>query len=108
LGDHSPRESVDPGVSRKELVPNEDVEMIFRKTAYDCKQATLLTIKKEEGKITFIETLKLHYHFLFCDPCRRFMDQWTAINEKAKSATESLPFKLSEESKERIKRSLPL
>jgi hypothetical protein len=54
----------------------------FRKTMFNCKQATLLSIKKEEGKITPVERLKLWYHLLYCDPCRRFIYQWSVLTKK--------------------------
>ncbi|HZY81589.1 MAG TPA: hypothetical protein VFE50_18830 [Cyclobacteriaceae bacterium] len=74
---------------------------LFSKTVYNCKQATLLSIKKEEGKISFVESLKLRYHLMFCDPCRQFIAQWNKI-----TPTGVPTFKLSEEAKERIQKKL--
>jgi hypothetical protein len=75
---------------------------LFRKTVYNCRQATLLSIKKEEGKITLVESLKLRYHLLFCDPCRRFIEQWSTINMRNAGSTRSVPFKLPDEARSRI------
>lgn len=84
--------------------------MVFKKVIYDCRQATLLSIKKAEGKITLIESLKLRYHLLRCDPCRRFIEQWKMLDNLTK--LDKLPmidlssFKLSEEARNRIQNSL--
>jgi hypothetical protein len=77
---------------------------LFRKTVYNCRQATLLSIKKAEGKITAIETMKLRYHLLFCDPCRRFIEQWDTLEKKDVTPAESPIYKLSDESRTRIQR----
>lgn len=71
----------------------------FRSILYNCKQATLLSIKKEEGKISLLESAKLRYHLLMCDPCRRFIQQWEVL--KSKKNVEA-KFTLTDESRKRI------
>ena len=81
----------------------------FRKVVFNCKEATLLSIKKEEGKIDVIERLKLWYHLLYCDPCRRFIAQWKKLAGKAggsKSVTNTLSASVSEKIQREIDASL--
>jgi len=78
----------------------------FKKILYDCKQATLLSIKKEEGKITLIGRLKLWYHLLYCGPCNRFIAQWKKLTQTRKRSNELVVFRLSDEAKERIDKNL--
>lgn len=78
----------------------------FRKTVYNCRQATLLSIKKEEGKITFVESLKLRYHLMWCDPCRQFIGQWKLLNENKNKSIGNVPYRLPDESRERIEKKL--
>lgn len=83
---------------------------LFRKVVFNCKQATMLSLKKEEGKISLNERLKLYYHLLFCKVCRNFIRQSHDINHSGKSISESLfinpPFSLTEERKRSIQRQL--
>jgi hypothetical protein len=74
----------------------------FYNAAYNCKQATLLVVKKAEGELTLFETLKLRYHFLFCDPCKQFMKQWAMLEQLP--SIELPQFKLSDESRTRIQK----
>jgi uncharacterized membrane protein len=46
---------------------------LFRKIVFNCKQATLLSLKKEEGKASLKERALLWYHLLYCNSCRRFV-----------------------------------
>lgn len=91
-------------MSGKKLVLVE-IEMIypFRKIVFDCKQATLLSIKKAEGKISLVEKWKLSYHLWYCDPCRRFISQWKRFDGLKQMGEEKLlvkpPFQLSETSR---------
>lgn len=54
---------------------------LFRKVVYDCKHATLLALKREHGKISVAEKVKLFYHLLHCDSCRFFINQSRLINQ---------------------------
>ena len=78
----------------------------FRSIVYNCKQATLLSIKKAEGKISSLEAVKLQYHLMFCDPCRRFIQQWEMLDGSKKQLVDFPLFKLSEEARSRIQRHL--
>jgi hypothetical protein len=81
---------------------------LFKKTVLNCKQATLLSLKKEEGKISFGENIKLIYHLLYCKYCKRFIKQSSIINHLGETINESLfshPTNiLPAESKENIQR----
>lgn len=41
----------------------------------NCKEATLLSVKKEEKKLSFYAQLKLWMHLVYCASCRRFVRQ---------------------------------
>jgi hypothetical protein len=83
---------------------------LFKKIVFDCKQATLLSIKQEEGRITFFEKLKLSYHLLYCDPCRRFIEQSKQIDQIGQELDQRLssrpPFTLPEVTKDRIQQQI--
>lgn len=83
---------------------------LSKKTLYDCKQATLLSIKREQGAITFFERAKLSYHLFYCDPCRRFIAQSRLLDRAGRELNQSMysrpPFSLSQEAKERIQKSI--
>jgi hypothetical protein len=83
---------------------------LFRKTVYNCHQATLLSIKREEGAISLFERMKLAYHLMYCDPCRRFIAQsqqlTNAGNELSKSLSAKPPFSLSDVARERIQKTV--
>ena len=76
---------------------------LFKKIVFDCKQATLLSLKRNEGTITFVERLKLSYHLLYCSPCRKFMEQSAEIDQIGRKVDQGLslrpPFSLSERAK---------
>jgi hypothetical protein len=44
-----------------------------------CKEASFLTAKKEEGKLSFGESLKLWFHTSMCEFCTRFYKQMRRI-----------------------------
>lgn len=83
---------------------------LFKKTVFNCQQATFLSMKKEEGRITFFENFKLSYHLLYCDPCRRFIEQSGRINQTGKEIWQVLnsrpPFALSETSRGEIQKQI--
>jgi hypothetical protein len=80
----------------------------FRKTVFDCKQATLLSVKRAEGKITLFERVKLSYHLFYCDPCRRFISQWQQLDRAGKEMGTAMwskpPMSLSEETRSRMQK----
>ncbi|NOT94078.1 hypothetical protein [Ferruginibacter sp.] len=81
---------------------------LFKKNVFNCKHATLLSLKNEEGKISFIEKIKLHYHLLYCKYCKRFIKQSAVINKAGNDTAESLftnpSHLLSAKTKENIQR----
>ena len=82
----------------------------FKKTVFNCRQATRLALKKEQGKISLWESVKLFYHLLYCNPCKRFIQQSAIINKISKGIADTFfknpPHKLSSETKENIQRQL--
>lgn len=70
-----------------------------------CKEATLLASKKEEGRITLVERVKLAIHMFICVYCKRFVQQTNVIAHKAKQEiiTHQLPEKLKQDINKVIK-----
>ena len=81
---------------------------LFSKTVFDCRQATFLSVKKDEGTITPFERAKVWYHMLYCEPCRRFARQWDFLKQAKRPTSFALqpPFTLSAEAREKILRRL--
>jgi hypothetical protein len=79
---------------------------LFKKTIYNCKQATFLITKKSEQKLSIAENLKLFYHLLFCDPCKEFAKQSHIIDGAMHDCQETLsqhpPHVLPEAAKKKI------
>lgn len=55
-----------------------------------CKEATYLTSKKEQGKISIVERMKLSFHFMMCKFCKMFAVQNDIIVHHAKRMEEVL------------------
>lgn len=68
----------------------------------NCKEATFLMAKKEEGKLSFIGKMKLSIHTSMCSLCKKFEKQTTRIGKESKHihAEDNLPIF----TKERIER----
>jgi hypothetical protein len=84
------------------------MKLPFRETLYNCKESTLLSIKREEGRISMLERLKLAYHLWHCAPCRRFVHQWHTLGRKRGDATVRAPFAMPKEARQRIQDQLDL
>lgn len=73
-----------------------------------CKEATYLSAKGEDGRLGLYDRIKLLMHQLICPPCRRFAIQTKKIKDYFKQIKvadkPNLSDKLSEESKERIRK----
>jgi hypothetical protein len=69
-----------------------------------CKQATYLTLKKEElKKLSFKEESALKFHLFICRFCRAFKKQSEAINQMIKKSTPGTDFALGEDYKANLK-----
>jgi len=83
---------------------------LFRKIVFNCKQATLLSLKKEGKSISVPERIKLLYHLLFCDSCRNFIKQSSLITRLGKDVIDSIfanpPHTLSPKIKESLQQQL--
>jgi hypothetical protein len=53
---------------------------LFKRVVYNCKRATLLALKKQDGKASLWEQVQLSYHNLYCNACRRFIKQSEELN----------------------------
>ena len=59
----------------------------------NCKEATLLMAKKEEGKLSLLGRMKLSVHTSMCSLCKMFEKQMIKIAEESKQieSEDSLP-----------------
>lgn len=57
----------------------------IKKIVYNCREATFLIEKKQLGKITFKERIKLKIHLFGCSVCRVFEQQSSMINRMVKN-----------------------
>lgn len=85
---------------------------LFRKTVFNCHEATLLSIKKEEGRITLFERVKLAYHLMYCNPCHNFITHWNILGKKGRETAARYlhrpPFTLAADSRNRIQKQVDL
>ena len=66
----------------------------------NCKEATLMKEKKEEGKLSFMQKIHLSIHTSMCSFCKKFEKQTARIAKESKHI--HAEDKLSEMAKERI------
>ena len=79
-------------------------KMMMKYLMISCKEATFLTAKKEEGKLSFREKLKLMFHLSMCTYCKRFEKQASEICKESIHITAEEP--LPDLAKEKIKKML--
>jgi anti-sigma factor ChrR (cupin superfamily) len=75
-------------------------KIMMRYLMISCKDATMLTAKKEEGKLSLVERVKLGMHSSMCLLCRKFEKQAHTIAIESKEVTADA--ELSESAKQRI------
>lgn len=51
---------------------------------YNCEEATLLMAKRDEGKLTVVENIRLKIHLAVCGLCTSFDQQVGFIADKVK------------------------
>ena len=80
--------------------------MLLRKVMYNCKEATLLIVKREQEQLSLLARFKLYYHLLNCGVCRSFQAQSMFINSLTHKIAGSLdfdpPYKLSDAAVKRL------
>ena len=79
---------------------------LFKKVVFNCKRATLLSLKKDQGKITFMERMELSYHLIYCDPCRKFIAQSHRIDNAGSLLMSKPPFSLPHNLRDRIQQEI--
>lgn len=67
-----------------------------------CKEAVDLILRKEEGKISLLSSVKLQYHLTVCRLCRTFLKQNSLINRHVRKRNQTMKYRLSDEDKESI------
>jgi len=70
----------------------------------NCKDATFLISKREEGKIALYERFHLFLHLLMCKFCKLFLKQTEYLSKQFHNYSSSSI--LSSEDKEQLKKSL--
>ncbi len=70
----------------------------------NCKEATFLTAKKEDGLLSFMESIKLTMHTSMCSFCKKFENQISQIGKESKQIRAEN--NLSESTKEKIENML--
>lgn len=75
---------------------------VLRLIWLSCEKATFLITKKEEGKLTFKESLQLKLHLGICDFCKRFNQQTKFFTGRSKQLHEHSNAALSPEKKQAI------
>ncbi len=73
-----------------------------------CKKATFLASKKEENKISFIEGIKLKFHYKICESCKRFDEQTKCIGKNAPHLHQHTNMVLRAEKKQQLKELIEL
>jgi hypothetical protein len=83
---------------------------MLRTIKYNCRKATLLSLKKEGHKINMVEQLLLTVHLRYCESCRRFVQQSQMINQALAQMDETLfgapTHRLSDSFKTALKRQI--
>lgn len=59
-------------------------KMMMKYLMLNCKQATFLMAKKEEGLLSFLERMKLYMHTSMCSYCKKFDIQSNEIVNESK------------------------
>jgi hypothetical protein len=84
--------------------------LLFKKVLYNCKKATLLSLKEEEGRLSLVERFQLSYHLMYCSVCRTFIRQSKEVQhhilEFKKHLADSPPYKLDGETKKSMEEKL--
>ncbi len=74
--------------------------MMRMKMMITCKEATRMVSKKEEGKLSSVNRVRLWYHFAICSLCRLFYRQNDLLTKDAAGSFPTAP--LSEQQKTEI------
>ncbi len=77
---------------------------------HNCKEATHLSLQKEERALSIKETFQLRLHLMYCDACKQFIKQSAIINKAMLQIKDAIlqhpPQKLSQEVKDNIQQQL--
>ena len=74
----------------------------------NCKKATYLTTKQQEGAISFVEGVQLKFHVLFCKYCSLFKTQTDFLDKNIANikSTESTTSQLDDSFKKQMEEKL--
>ncbi|MDP3666998.1 MAG: hypothetical protein Q8R50_09990 [Sediminibacterium sp.] len=83
-------------------------KLMMRYFMVNCKEATYLMGKKEEGKLSIVERVKLSMHTSMCVFCKKFEKQTNKIAEESIHirADEDLPLQAKEKIQQMIEEHL--
>ncbi len=76
----------------------------------NCVEASLLSLKNKEEKITLKQKFEMEFHILFCKCCKNFVKQSPMIDKSLKAYFKDIdnnpPLKASDSFKEKIREKL--
>ena len=79
----------------------------FKRILNNCVEASLLSLKNEEEKITLKQKFEMKFHIFFCKCCQNFTKQSPIIDESLKAYFKDIdtkpPLKASDDFKVRMK-----
>ena len=79
----------------------------FKRILNNCVEASLLSLKSKEEKITLKQKFEMKFHVFFCRCCKNFTKQSVQIDESMKAYIEEMdskpPVKASDVFKARMK-----
>ena len=74
----------------------------------NCKEATLLIVKKQEGKLSWGDKIRLRFHVMMCKFCKLFENDVQLIDGHIHDCIEeyNIDYRMSEPDKNHIKNEL--
>ena len=68
-------------------------KLMMKYLMVNCREATILMAKKEEGKLSFMDKINLSIHTSMCSLCKKFEKQSAKIAAESRHihATDTLP-----------------
>ncbi|WP_068828835.1 hypothetical protein [Wenyingzhuangia fucanilytica] len=81
----------------------------MEKMKITCKEATTICSKAQYGEASFLEKIKLNFHFMYCKVCRVFSKQNSKLStmcDMVKKQKELSKCCLSDEDKARLKQQI--
>jgi len=101
LGNYSPVQVTPAQLFGKKL--DKYLDMLTKLYEISCRRATFLASKKEAGKTSYFENLKLDLHYKICEGCKLFDNQTSNFSKNAKHTHNHIDVAMKAEKKQKIK-----